>query len=75
MNNPMGMIMQLANMARGGQNPMGMLQQMAANNPQAQAAMNIVGGKNPQQLYQIASNMAKERGCSAEDLARQLGLM
>lgn len=69
-NNPMSMIMQ---MMRGG-NPMQMLQQMAQNNPQAAQAMNMIQGKNPQQIQQIARNMAKERGVNIEDMMRQFGM-
>ena len=61
-------------MARNGGNPMQMLQQMAGQNPQAAQAMRLIQGKNPQQLRQIAENMAKERGISIDDLARQLGV-
>ena len=53
---------------------MQLLQQMAGQNPQAAQAMRLIQGKNPQQLQQIAENMAKERGISIDDLARQLGV-
>lgn len=61
-------------MMRAGRNPMQLLQQMAGQNPQAAQAMRLIQGKNPQQLQQIAENMAKERGISIDDLARQLGV-
>ena len=60
--------------ARGGGDPRGMLQQMAQQDPRAQQAMRLVGGKNPQQLRTMAENMAKERGISLEHLAGQMGL-
>jgi len=63
MNNPM---MAMLQMARNGGNPMQMLQQMAGQNPQAAQAM--------RQLRQTAENMAKQRGTSVEEIARQLGL-
>ena len=53
---------------------MQLLQQMAGQNPQAAQAMRLIQGKNPQQLQQIAENMAKERGISIDYLARQLGV-
>ena len=67
MNDPM---MAMLQMARNGGNPMQMLQQ----NPQAAQAMRLIQGKNPQQLRQTAENMAKQRGTSVEEIARQLGL-
>lgn len=71
MNNPM---IQLISMTRQGGNPMLMIQQMAANNPQAAQAVRIMQGKNPEQLRQIATNMAKERGMTIEQVMQQLGI-
>lgn len=70
-NNP---LFQIINAARSGRPYMPMLQQMAAQNPQAAQAMRIVQGKSPQQLQQIAENMAKERGLSIQDMMNSLGL-
>lgn len=36
--------------------------------------MRLIQGKNPQQLRQTAENMAKQRGTSIEEIARQLGI-
>ena len=66
--------MAMLQMARNGGNPMQMLQQMAGQNPQAAQAMRLIHGKNPQQLRQIAENMAKERGVDLDQMARQMGL-
>lgn len=71
-NNP---LFQLANMARNGGNAMQMLQRMAAQNPQAAQAINMIRGKTPQQLQQIAINMAQEIGTTPQEIARSLGLM
>lgn len=71
MNNP---LMQLISMTRQGGNPMTMIQQMAANNPQAAQAMKIMQGKSPEQLKQIATNMAKERGMTIDQVMQQLGM-
>lgn len=65
---------QLISIARNGGNPMGMIQQMAQSNPQMAQAMQFIQGKSPQQLQQIATNMAKERGTTVEQIARQMGL-
>ena len=71
--NPMN-IMQLVSMMKQGNNPMQILQQMAAQNPQAAQAMQIIQGKSPEQLKQIAANMAKERGTNLDEVMRNLGL-
>lgn len=70
-NNPLAMMMQM--MQRGG-NPMQILAQMAGQNPQAAQAIRIIQGKSPQQLRQTAENMAKERGTTVEEIARQMGI-
>lgn len=71
MNNPM---IALVNAARNGGNPLQLMQQMAGQNPQIRQAMQMIQGKSPQQLEQIARNMAKESGTSIEAIVRQLGL-
>lgn len=73
MNNPMNMI-QLVSAMRKSNNPMQLLQQMAGNNPQAAQALQIIQGKSPEQLKQIATNMTKERGTSVDEVLRRLGL-
>ena len=72
MSNP---IFLLANIARNGGNAIQMLQRMAAQNPQAAQAINLIQGKTPQQLQKIATNMARERGTTPQEIARSLGLM
>lgn len=71
MNNPLMMLMGLM---RSGGNPMMMLQQMAGQDPQVAQFMRMLNGKNTQQLQQMAENVAKEKGVSINDVARQLGL-
>ena len=72
MNNPM---IGLINLARSGGNPMALMQQMAGQNPQMQQAMSMIQGKTPEQLKQMAENMAKERGMTVEQVAKNIGLM
>lgn len=71
---PNNMMFQILNMAKNGGNPMALMQQMAGQNPMAAQAMRMINGKNQQQLRQIASNMARERGMSLEQVAQNLGL-
>ena len=71
-NNP---LFQLVSTAINGGNAMQMLQRMAKQNPQAARAINMIQGKTPQQLQQIATNMAREIGTTPQEIARRLGLM
>ena len=71
MNNPMMAIMRAA---MGGMRPDQFLQQMAMQNPMAAQAINLIQGKSPEQLREIADNMAKQRGTTVEDIARQYGI-
>lgn len=54
---------------------MSILQQAFGNNPMFGNAMNMVQGKNPAQLEQIARNLAKERGVNIDDMLRQINQM
>lgn len=71
MNNPM---LQIQQMMRAGKNPNAVLQIMAQSNPQVRQVMQMMNGKSPAQLEQMARNMAKERGTTIEDVARSLGI-
>lgn len=70
-NNPLMMLVQAMN---SGKNPMALLQQMAPQNPQIAQAMSLMQGKSPQQLEQMARNMAGERGIDLNQMIRQLGI-
>ena len=70
-NNP---VMTLLSAMRNGGNPAMLLQQMANNNPQARQVMNMMRGKTPEQLRQMAENLAANQGTNIEDIARSLGI-
>ena len=70
MNNP---VIALVNAAKNGGNPVQMIQQMAGQDPQMRQFMQMVNGKSPQQLRQMAENMARERGTNVEAVIKQLG--
>lgn len=82
MNNPMQILQglmassagQIFNAYKQGGSPIQMMQQMAGSSPQISQALQIINGKNPQQLQQIAMNMARERGIDINQLAQGLGL-
>ena len=67
-NNPM------LQMMMSGMSPMQYLQRMASGNPMIAQAASLIQGKTPEQLHQIADNMAKQRGTTVEEIARQYGL-
>ena len=49
-----------------------LLQQVMDNNQQFGLFERMVGGKNPQQLEQIARNMAREKGFDLEGFMKQM---
>lgn len=66
--NPMMMLIQAA---RGGGNPMDILSSMSGN-PMIAQGMKLIQGKSPEQLEQLARNMAKERGTTPEQIIEQI---
>ena len=72
MTSPAGQI--FAAFRRGG-NPVQLMQQMAGGSPQIAQALQIINGKSPQQLQQIATNMARERGLDVSQIMQGLGLV
>jgi len=63
---------QMVQLVMNGGNPMGMLQKIG--DPRAMQALNMLQGKSPAQLQQMAMNMARERGTTVEEVARSLGI-
>lgn len=67
---PLNEIMQAR---RSGMSPMQFLKNRAQNNPQAQEAMQALGGdQNAQKAY--AQRLAKARGINLDDFVRQVGM-
>ena len=71
MNNP---VLALVQAMQKGQNPMALMQSMAQQNPQVAQALQMVQGRSPQQLQQMAQNMARERGIDLNQMLRQMGI-
>lgn len=67
-------LMQLIGAMRNGGNPMQMLQQMAMSDPRVAQAVQMMQGKSPAELQQMAANMCRERGTTPEAVMRQLGI-
>lgn len=71
MNNPMSQIM---NALQQGVNPNQIAMQLAQHNPAVRQAMQMVNGKTPEQVRDMAFQMAKERGVDLNQLARNMGI-
>lgn len=69
--NPVDMILSALN---NGINPMAAMQQIVGVDPRIGQAMQMINGKSPAQLEQMAKNMAKERGTTVEQIAQNLGI-
>lgn len=67
-------LLQMMQGMRTGANPIAMLGQLSGNNPIMARGMQLVQGKTPEQLQQIAQNMAKERGVDLASMLQQFGL-
>ena len=74
MMNPINPLMQIGAMMAYGKSPQQALSMLAQQDPKVRQAMQIIKGKSPQQLEQMARNMAKERGTTIEDIARSMGI-
>lgn len=70
-NNPMNQIM---NALQRGVNPNQIAMQLAQQNPAVQQAMQMVNGKTPEQVRDMAFQMAKQRGVDLYQLARNMGI-
>lgn len=64
MNNMIAILQMMSQAA----DPMNALRQMAQNNPQMGRAMQMIEGKSPEQLKNMAQNMAKEQGIDLNGL-------
>ena len=67
-------MMQLIGAMRNGGNPYQLMQQMAMSDPRAAQAMQMMQGKSPAELRQMATNMCRERGTTPEAVMQQLGI-
>lgn len=66
--------MQLIGLLRGGGNPMQILTSVSQNNPQLAQVLNMVNGKTPAQMQEMAYQMAQQRGIDIQQLAQQMGI-
>ena len=68
-------VMQIIRLYKSGGNPMQALSQMAQSNPQMEQAMQMLEGKNPQQIQKMVQTMADQNGIDLNALAKQFGLI
>lgn len=64
--------MMLMDAMRRGMNPMQFAQQMAMQDPRAQQAVNLLQGKTPEQVEQLARNMCREKGVDPDEMMRRM---
>ncbi|MBR4953136.1 MAG: hypothetical protein IKZ30_01330 [Oscillospiraceae bacterium] len=69
--NPIQMLVSALN---NGMDPRAMMNQMLGQDPRMGQAMQMLQGKSPAELKQMAENMAKERGTTVEQIAQSLGI-
>lgn len=70
-NNP---IMQMMGMLQNSNNPRAVMEKLASQNLQLQQVMGLAQGKTPQQLQQMAENLAKEKGVNLQEFMKQIGI-
>ena len=63
---PIKNMMQMLNSA---QNPQAVLQMLAQKNPQMTQVMQLVGGRNPQQVFY---ELCRQKGVNPDDILNQL---
>lgn len=67
-------LMMLWQMMQGGGDPMTLLRTFAQQNPQAAPALQMVDGKDPDQLKTIYFNLCQSRGVDPAQFAQQMGV-
>lgn len=65
---------QVIQMLQRGANPNQLMMQLAQNNPAVRQAMQMVNGKTPDQIRDMAQQIAKQRGIDLDQLTQQLGI-
>ena len=66
--------LQLMKMIRGAGNPMQMLMSAAGQNPMLNQVMQMVNGRTPEQMRDMAYDIARQRGLNIEEIAQKMGI-
>ena len=67
-------IQQINAMLNQGINPQQIAMQLAQRNPSYRRAMQMINGKTPDQIYDMAQQMAQQQGVNLQHFAQQLGV-
>lgn len=66
--------MQIIQAARGGANPNQLMAQLVQSNPAFRQAAQMMSGKTPQQIRDMAMQEARRRGIDMNQMMRQWGV-
>lgn len=66
--------MQIIQAVQRGANPNQLVMQIAQQNPAMRQALQAINGKTPQQIEQMAMQMAKQRGVDLNAMLQQWGI-
>ena len=67
-------IQQLSALLNQGFNPQQIAMQLAQQNPSYRRAMQMINGKTPDQIYDMAQRMAQQQGINLQQIAQQMGI-
>lgn len=65
--------MQIIQAVQNGANPNQLIAQLAQNNPAIRQAMQMINGKTPDQIRDMAQQRAKQMGVDLNQMAQQWG--
>lgn len=68
------LFMLMAQLVQSGGNPTVMLNKMLQQNPQMGQVLNMMQGKSPQELHQIAQRIAAQQGVDLNSVYQQFGV-
>lgn len=74
MNNAPMNPLQLVQMLQKGGNPQQLIMQALQHNPELRQAMQMVNGRTPEQVRDMAYQLAQQRGINLNQLAQTLGI-
>ena len=66
--------MQLIQLIQGGGNPIQMLNQMSRTNPMVGQVLRMTNGRTPNEMRNMAQEIARQRGVDLNQLAESMGL-
>lgn len=66
--------MQIMRAVQNGANPNQIVAQLAQSNPAVRQAMQMMSGKTPAQVRDMAYQMARQRGVDLNQLAQRMGI-